>query len=148
MDISNKYPKHFASKFSVYRNVVQVIPSPALTLIDIDTTNYDILSEYNLVTNRFIPIEAGYYLFVGQINFENAVPANTVITIQIQMNGVAYGQVTYLKAGAGVSYMQCVAVIYVTPNNFVNFYVAQNSGVNRNLLNGLDRTWFAGFRIG
>ena len=145
---STKLPKHYASKFQAYRNIVQIIPSPLPTTIQIDTIAYDILNEVSLVTYRFTPIETGYYYLHGYATFAPAVPVNTVCEILFWRVAGAFPSNSKIADGANPTYMHVSYVFHLLVGEWVELQVAQNSGANQNLLGGLLNQVFEGFRVG
>jgi len=60
---SAKYPKHYASKFRVYRGANYNFVAPASVIVPFDTVDFDVLNEFDeAVTYTFTPNEAGFYL--------------------------------------------------------------------------------------
>lgn len=147
---STKFPKHYASKFSVYRIVNQVIPSGGIHTIDFDFINVDILREFDLgVTSGFIPNQAGYYFFYASIEIPLLL-ATDLVGIAIRQTGGGTIGITERNASMvlEVMYLETSGIVYTTTPNNIYVTVSQNSGVNQNLAGNGCATSFQGFRIG
>ncbi|MBA7584276.1 hypothetical protein ES708_26229 [subsurface metagenome] len=65
------------------------IPSGIVTLINLDTVSYDIGSNFNTATHKFVVPITGYYLLSSQLTWlGGTVIANQGYTLSIKKNGV------------------------------------------------------------
>lgn len=149
MDLSSKYPKHFASKISQHRTANQAIPSGVNTDVLFDTNDFDILNEYNVTTaNAFHPRETGYY-FITASGLMAGLNAGQTFFLQIQINGITtIADVRQESAQVGENITQNVSILrYLLNTDFIRVQVAHNVGVPHNLSGG-NYTYLNVFRVG
>lgn len=61
-------PHGYLSKFRAYNNAVQALAvSPAWTVVQFPTENFDILGEFNDATGIFTVSQTGYYLLIANL---------------------------------------------------------------------------------
>lgn len=139
--------KGFGTKIHISLFPNQAIVSGVLTTIQHNTVLYDMLNEWDgVVTYQFTPINAGYYLIHAQGMF-GVTPLNTSIYLYIYLNGGVVSEHVIVSHALGAKYMQCTFMDYITPNDVLDIRVAQNSGVNQNLIQGANTTYVQIFRI-
>lgn len=131
----------------MFRNVFQVIPSPPLTTVQIDTKIFDSLNEVSLVTYRFTPLRSGTYYLHGWSTFINTVPAGIVCSIALLDNTGLTSLNSKVADGANNTYMHTSKLFALDIGDWVVLQVAQNSGVNRNTINNASSNVFEGFRV-
>lgn len=144
----HKLHKSFESRFQVYRNVAQLIPSGVNTRINFDVVQYDPLDEYDeAVLYQFQPQRAGYYHLLAGLTFP-IMAVGTVFGLQMSVDGA--GIHVFLRTSfAGTLGMASLSrQYYLTPANVVYIQAYQASGIGQNLVIGLDRTFFEGYRFG
>ena len=126
-------PTISCSRARAYRNIsAQVIPTAQWTKIQLNAENYDNLGEFDSTTNyRFTAITAGYYLAAAGITI-SAMAAVKRVLVSIWKNNVPVSQ-----AGVHASYAQDIAafvcdIIYLAATDYLELFVYQDSGANKN----------------
>lgn len=128
--MSRKSSIPFFSGIWVYQLLPsQVIPNNAGTPVRLNGVLYDLLNEFNPVTNRFVPREAGYYLIIG------AVAWLPVVLVGIRRNYI-WNPITGTSIAGTEHYgslnlqimFDCSCIEYLTPNDAIELRVYQNSG--------------------
>lgn len=147
MQHSNKHPKGFASKFRVYLNHIQAIPTAIGTTIELgDGIDFDTLQEFNPVTYQFTPSQAGYYVFHATMALANLNIGDSY-EIRIVHNGVLSRNVRKTQGMAGWEIVQVQDLLYMLPTDTIEITAWHNFGANRNLIPGNIATVLDGFRV-
>jgi len=129
--------KGFYSRVSAYKGVaVQGIPSGVQTLVDFDTELYDTLGEFDIATDLFTPLRAGYYLIIAQVWFTTTVAnADYRAYIRHSVRGtIQTATIEAISVPTAVSIQLC-QIVYLMPTDTINIACWQNSGVNQNVFN-------------
>lgn len=144
------YPTPFTgylSKFYAYQNVVQSIPNNVLTVLDFNAELFDILNEFNLVTNRFIPVANGYYLLSASVKF-TIIPDQKTFGIYLRKNGVTYLVEQYeCNSGVNDETVDCVILAYLLTTDYVEALIWHNFGAAKNTSATVTVTYFFGHRL-
>lgn len=148
MDVSNKYPKHFASKFHAYLSAPQACGNGVNQQIHFDALDYDTLNEYDEnITYQFTPQESGYYVFHARLQFP-VFAAGTIYSIYINTGAGAINQQYKASIVGTAAIIEVYAQIYLLNTDVVDVYAFQVSGAPANLVIGSTGTFFEGHRIG
>jgi hypothetical protein len=132
------------SRARVYRtNTRQTIASDTLTKVQFNAKNYDNQNEFDITNNyRFTPKKSGYYLVIAQVHWGSSVD-QTHHAICTVVNGVAVDSSRKRSSGTGYFTQECHDIVYLTPNDYLELYVYQNSGGNINIEYGSGETYMA-----
>lgn len=123
------------NRASAYQNLpAQNIPNNVWTPLRLDAEHFDSLNELSLVTDRFTPVNAGYYLVTVRATFQ-AVLAVSARLLTIYGNTGTFGYAHFEpQAVWQVQSLETSAVVYLTPNDYVEGYIWQGSGAGENLV--------------
>jgi len=146
----NLPPKRFGSGCKIHLGAPnQVIPNGVVTKVRFDTEDWDFLSEFdNGVGNYFFtPWQAGLYLIHVKVHWTGIAPASN-ISVQVHLNGVMqiYTE-SWIPANVGMS-DSIFIIMNITPNDWLEVYVLQNTGAAKSLLNGITNTVLTMQQIG
>jgi hypothetical protein len=131
------------SRVNAYLGLNQSIADSTITKVALDTTLYDGLNEFDTTNYIFTASEKGYYLVTGAVQF-NIADADIQIEVYIYKNG------TFLKV-QGIYYTVTLGayitaiisnIIYLDANDYIDFRVAQYSGLAKDIIAGWDKTYF------
>jgi len=104
------------------------------TLVNLNTVNYDTLSEFNTSTHRFTATEAGKYLVVGNITWvENTLVADKAIYTRIRKNGSAIvNAINQIAVNASASPISstATAILDLSAGDYVELSAFHTMGVN------------------
>lgn len=131
--------------FNVYRNTPQTLTNVTTTKIQLDSELYDYGNLFDSSTNyRYTPDISGVYIFVASTIINSGTDGQYTIC-QIQKNGSAVAQTGFRQGSAG----DCGAVVLCTAylngsTDYVEFYVYQDSGSNKDVGGGDEVTFFTG----
>ena len=134
--------------FLAYRSTNQTIATATSTKVQCNTESWDSGGQYDAVTNfRFTPLTAGKYMLGAIFVGEGA--AAYIFQSSLWKNG-AYHRAGFDQAPGHTANTSAAASWLVDANgttDYFEFYIYQNSGVNKNLIgNGEANTVFWGFR--
>jgi len=135
--------------FRAYRSTSQAIPSSTFTKIQFDTETFDTDSAYDNSTNyRFTPQVAGKYFFTTTIRM---VGISTITNYQVYLykNGSMHSR--FANGGTHAANPSNSVSDIVTMNgstDYVEVFVYQTYGSDRDIDNGTSNTYFLGYRIG
>jgi len=124
---------------NTYAKVTAFVDSGELTLDTDIMVNGESYKVYNC---KFTAAEPGKYLIIGQILWEGA--ANPIDQEMLQFNvwknggGPAFSDTT---SAAGGYYQRISYVITLSANDYIEFFVYQNSGSLRYVYAGSAYTW-------
>ena len=136
-------------KFSAYPSANAAIVSGVITKVTGDVESFDIGGYYdNAVNYRWTPLIAGIYNVSAGCSFLNAIGAYT-ISLYLYKNGalirISESGLTYIAANFSLSISDLISMNGTT--DYLEVFVLQNSGVNKTLYAGPERTFFSGTLI-
>ena len=141
-------PTISASRARAYlTTAVQVIATGTWTKILLNAENYDNLGEFDSTTNYgFTATTAGYYMVSAGANI-GTMTADKRVVLSIRRNNVAAAQ-----GGQHASYVQDLApfvcdIVYLGATDYVELFVYQDSGENKNINIGTAHTFMAVHRL-
>jgi hypothetical protein len=98
--VSALSPLSHSRAHQYYATTWQSIPNATWTKVILNTEDYDVLGEFDPLTNyRFTALNAGYYFALGQITYTGP-PANTLMVLSIYKNGSAFTRVSLSSPNA------------------------------------------------
>jgi len=122
----------------------QTITSGTDTKVTLNSETYDEQNEFDSSTNyRFTATEAGYYLLIGSVLL--ASPAdNQRLTIMFYKNGTQITNNQTTVAGTpAFSGCNGAEIVYLAASDYVEMWIYQNAGVNKQLHPSSSGTYFA-----
>jgi hypothetical protein len=126
-----------------------VILAGAQTVIDFNNILFDGLNEFNLVTDRFTPREAGFYLLIAATRFTHAFAGSQMTLIVV--NNIPLAVVAdSTRTVAGVTYLlECSTIRYLTPNDWIEVRINNGDGINNLTVTGggPEVTFFTSHRL-
>ena len=138
-----------ASASWAYLSGVQSITSGTYIKIEFDTELYDYGSEYDKDTNyRFTANNTGLYMIV--VNFVvGSIGTHGQVTARISKNGTdhQYKQTWNSSSGTITPYNQGTWFYQLTANDYLEFFIAQDQGSNRDVQAGILGSSFSVTRI-
>jgi hypothetical protein len=135
--------------FRAYRSTNQAIPNDTFTKVEIDTETFDTDSAYDNSTNyRFTPQVAGKYFFTATIRMSGISTINNY-QVFLYKNGSIHSR--FANGGTHAANPSNSVSDILTMNgstDYVEVFVYQSYGSDRNIDNGDANTYFSGYRIG
>ena len=107
--------------------VSQSIPDDTLTLIELDTEDWDIEGEFDTGTHLFTATKAGYYLAIGSIRWNGDSSAADFWTI-IRSGSVNRGTIEIDRPASGDFVQIASEIIYLGVGWTVGLYGLQKTG--------------------
>lgn len=139
-----------AGRFSVYRNAAQSIASSTFTKVLFDAATEDVSGWFDITTNnRFTPLLAGTYLFLGAVQI-NSMDDQKWMVVQLSKNGSALQRFNTSYA-SGISNQTVSAAGFTSMNgstDYIEMQVYQEDIVSRSIQTGAAFTYLTGIRIG
>lgn len=138
--------------FRAYANTNQAIPTATWTKVTLDTETFDTNTNFDSATNyRFTPTIAGYYQVNAGLTVTFSVgDVTTDYLIAIYKNGTVYSQIEQHNAVASVDNAISISDVVQCDGStdYIELYVYQAAGADRNLNGGSNQTWMSGGLIG
>lgn len=135
--------------FSVYRATSdQVISTATATKIQFNTEVYDVNSTFDSTTNyRHTPTTAGKYIYVATIHWQTMVD-DSLLYLGVFKNGSEH-KVNYQRGGGtGSQSIDFAAEVVMNgTTDYIEFYVYQASGSDKDLFIGASLSWAMGALI-
>lgn len=133
-------------KFSAYRNAAFTAASGDV-IIPFDTEEYDIGSNFNTTTSRFVSPITGYYVFTAGVSGSGVNNGGT-LGITLRKNGTLYKVGTkhnavYQPSGLVTPIATVTAMIPLAANDYVEAFIVSN---NQAVVTGLANTYMQGWR--
>jgi hypothetical protein len=122
----------------------QSIGTAAWTKVLLDTENYDVQNEF--ASNKFTVTVSGKYLLVASLGIIDIV-ANVPLLIAIYVNGSGVCVNKDVQPISDTSYVAIVDIQTLTATDYVELYVFQAHGTNRNMITGSVSTFLAVSKI-
>mgnify|MGYP001573013473 CR=1 FL=1 len=133
-------PKQSASR-AYLTTASQSINTDTSTKITLNAESYDNQNEFDSTTNyRFTATKAGYYLIIANSCWDSPVTAKRYISA-IYKNGAAIVSKTIGTSGTETQDVTIATIIYLAANDYLEFFVNQNSGAADTVYFGADRTY-------
>ncbi len=137
--------------FSVHRNgsnqtaVVTATP----TKLAWTTAEHDSHSYFDLTTNyRYTPKLQGVYAFHAQMRWTAAMAAGNPRTLEIYKNGAAVRATNFDSADSATATIAVAGLIVLNGStDYVEVFVSQASGVNRDVIGTAVATFFHGHKV-
>lgn len=135
------------SNFHAYDTSSQSVPFNTPTKIQIDTEDYDILSEFDTTNNRFEPDSTGYYLMGYRIAFQS-VPSTKYVECYIREDDATQHAYSFLHSSfsGDLCYTGCEIIKVVDTNEYFELY-ARVSGTIGNINTIADYCIFWGYKL-
>lgn len=135
-------------KFSVYINGAQTITSTSTQKVLYDTRNFDTNSNFDLTNHRFVAAVAGFYHLCAQVRI--GATGTNIYRVDLYKNGSAIraGDRIWSSGAADIT-MLANGVLQLAPNDYIEVYVTNGSGVGNGLFTGANNTEtvFDGFLV-
>jgi hypothetical protein len=139
------------SAFSVHRNGTNQtgIAHQVYTKVQWTSEKFDTAGDFDSSTNhRFTPSEAGKYLFVTNVEWVSGAD-NVFMDTVIRKNGNGEAAGVWQFNGTSVNSRHVAAIVDMNgTTDYVEVFVRQDSGSNRDIFGGATRSYFTGMRIG
>lgn len=140
----------YVSRFRVEMPVLpfQSIPSGGFHVVQFTVEDFDLLDEYDPTTYRFTPKEEGYYLLIAS-GYMPGLGAGDNFQVGLYLNGPTVLTNNRQRAdGVFNAYAHTSSLEHLTPTDYVQVKVNQNSGGPLNLGNARYGTYFCMQRVG
>jgi len=134
--------------FRAYGSTSQAIPNNTFTKVEIDTETFDTDGNYDITNYRFTPQTAGKYFFTTTIRM-TAISAINNYQVFLYKNGSLNSR--FANGGTHAANPSNSVSDILTMNgstDYVEVFVYQSYGSDRNIFNGTANTYFSGYRIG
>lgn len=127
------------SRARAYLGTNQSIPNNAWTSLNLDTINYDGLTEFSTSSHAFTAQASGYYQFVGHAQFADTA-VGTMTGVGFLVNGVRYGNLRRAASGSWDELMN-VDILYVGAGQSVYLDAFTDRGATTTI--NANGTWMA-----
>lgn len=131
-------PLCFASgqtRVRVYNSSPQLITNGLITVVRVNTEDYDTLSEFDTTNWTFTALNNGYYLVAGQITWQTSVDQK-LHDLYLYKNNASVSQVDLNSSGTTSVSQSFTNTVYLVAGDTLTMRVYQNTGGNRMLLGG------------
>ena len=137
----------FKSKARGYRATAQTIPQTEWTKVQLNYESFDVLGEFDNVTNyRFTASQAGYYLVFGQVSPAYAVPDGTRIITRIYKNGSMEISSDKVVGATAYTAQSVSGIVYLAATDYLELWYYHGDAAGDIVL-GSDDTFMTVHRI-
>jgi hypothetical protein len=103
------------------------ITSSDFTKINLDSESYDIGSDFNVSTYKFVTPVAGYYIIMARVNFEGTeLAANKIASVLVYVDGASVSRADCHISVDGVITASVSDIIYVAADKDIELYAYTN----------------------
>jgi len=142
------YVAPVGSKVCAYLGTDQTgVVTTTWTKVELDTTEFDVLSEFDTDTNnRFIAAKAGYYQVTGQLRIETIADGD-YYGLAIYKNGTRVSTIHIEVGGGATTRLHTSKLLYLDVEDYVELWGRHNYAGNRDFDAGLSETFLTIHRI-
>ncbi len=132
-----------------YRTGNQTISTGTVTKILFNDEDFDIGGDFrgDGANSNFLVPTTDYYFILGQIRMDNLV-ANNDVFLTLHDDGGLIVRESQQGQGGGVQALTLITVEYLTLNHLIDLRIEQDSGGDKILKEGRDKSFFIIRRIG
>ena len=124
----------YGPTFMARNNNTQTISSGSSTKVQFDAQHWDTDGCYDTSNYRFTPNLAGYYLIVGNVHVNST---SGTVEVNIYKNGSRWANCARNTSGSGGQGAIVTSMVaFNGTSDYVEVYIYQASGSNKNLGNG------------
>jgi len=137
----------FPRCFWAYPSANENVATGTLTVVDLDSEQYDYGSVFNTTTYRFTAPCDGVWSLSGHATWEDILNGTRAIAF-LYKNGALWlnGQEAYNGANGKMTVDVIGTGLFLQRGDYVEFRTIQYTGANQDILNA-DYTWFTGVEI-
>lgn len=136
------------SKFLAYADTLITIPTATSTRIPFDGKYFDVLSEYDKVTNyQFTAETEGYYLLIVSVHWNEA-EIGKEFQISLWKTGGTYTPAVRNTPSNADEFEQSIqAIIHLNAHESAYVIAWHNCSTSKTIANGVSRTRFCGTKL-
>lgn len=124
----------------------QTITTATRTVVELESTSYDLGSDFNTTTDRFVAPVTGEYIVVGNLRFTSTVDATTY-QVELQVNGSLSSFCTYDVNGTDHIQGNVVDILQLSASDYVQLSVYHTFGSNKDISTGEGNTFLSVHRL-
>jgi len=116
------------------------VPSSTWTVVDFDVVDYDVTSDFNIVTDRFICPTSGYYLISGKVKFVIMLDGEAIFAAVFregvsEIESSVYGSQT---VSLSTSFTD---IVYLNAGDYVEVRVYHTGSFSRSIYGDIEGTY-------
>ena len=131
-----------------YRNGNVNIPTITLTKIILNAESYDVQNEFDTTNGTYTASTSGSYLVVAKLRYTTSLVATKRYMNYIYRNGVQLVTTGLCFAGGDAIYVQNVAIVSLSADDYLELWTWQNSGAQANIRGLVGHTEMAIYKLG
>jgi len=137
-----------ASRFRAQLVAAPIVHGAGIFDIPLDTVLFDDLNEYDPLTGRFTPREAGRYIFHANMRYTQAIAAGSQIYFSIYHSPITTVSENWDYPPLGSDMVaHLTAIVDMTPNEYVVVQESHAAVGNVTISNFVPGTFFMGHRL-
>lgn len=133
--------------FSAYQSADQSITASTFTKVQLSLEEFDNGSVFDNTLFRFVAAAAGVYAFIGSVSLASMGDTNRMFAT-LYKNGAEFrrGSRSHASTFDTVT-TNVVTIMNLSPGDYVELFVWQNSGGAKSTISGPTQTFFQGYRL-
>ena len=116
------------------------VPDHNWTVVDFDIVDYDVTSDFNIVTDRFVCPTSGYYLISGKVKFVIMLDGEAIF-VAVFREGVSEIESSVYGSNTVSLSTNFVDVVYLNAGNYVEVRVYHTGGSARAIYGDTEGTY-------
>jgi len=116
------------------------VPSSTWTVIDFDVVDYDVTSDFNIVTDRFVCPTSGYYLISGKVKFVNMLDGEAIFTTVFR-EGVSEIESSVYGSNTVSLSANFADIVYLNAGDYVELRVYHTGSFSRSIYGDTEGTY-------
>ena len=116
------------------------VPDHNWTVVDFDVEDYDVTSDFNIVTDRFICPTSGYYLISGKVKFVTMLDGEAIV-VAVFREGVSEIESSVYGSNTVSLSTNFVDVVYLNAGDYVELRVYHTGSFSRSIYGNTEGTY-------
>jgi len=116
------------------------VPSSTWTVVDFDVLDYDVTSDFNIVTDRFICPTSGYYLISGKVKFVSMLDGEAIF-IAVFREGVSEIESSVYGSQTVSLSTNFADIVYLNAGDYVELRVYHTGSFSRSIYGNTEGTY-------
>ena len=134
--------------FSLVKTSHQTISTATNTLVTFDSIEFDVTSDADLTNNRVVPSVEGYYLIDFNFRFSGITDGGQILSYIYKNGSEIKRGMQYNNGAAAGAHGNSTHLLYFNgTTDYLNVYIYQNTGANKNLISGSQYTTLSGLLV-
>ena len=116
------------------------VPSSTWTVVDFDVEDYDVTSDFNIGTDRFICPSSGYYLISGKVKFVTMLDGEAIF-VAVFREGVSEIESSVYGSQTVSLSTSFTDIVYLNAGDYVEVRVYHTGSFSRSIYGDIEGTY-------